>query len=186
MEEYSPKFYYIEGIKNVIADTFLRLGRSEKRPVSVGKNSTPIDIYRDTNNRYAVKDNSNQENLNPNTQNAFYSMQEDPELVECFVNLPEEDCYLNLPNVLEDKYPLDMDLIKEKQYADEALIRRKDTYPKQYITKQIGMVRNIICHVKEGENPEEQRKIALSKDMIESTIRWIHKVMGHPGVKNYD
>ena len=67
LEEYSPKFYYIEGIKNVIADTFSRLGRSEKSPVSVGKNSTPIDIYRDTNKPYTVKDNSNQENLNPNT-----------------------------------------------------------------------------------------------------------------------
>ena len=49
-----------------------------------------------------------------------------------------------------------MELIKEKQYADETLIRRKDKYPKQYITKQIGTVRYIICHVKEGENPNEQ------------------------------
>ena len=45
------------------------------------------------------------------------------------MNLPEEDCYLNLPNVVEDEHPLDMELIKEKQYADETLIRRKDKYP---------------------------------------------------------
>ena len=74
-------------------------------------------------------------------------MLENPELVECFVNLPEEDCYLNLPNVVEDKHPLDMDLIKEKQYADEVLMKRKDKYPNCYITKQIGTVRDIICHV---------------------------------------
>ena len=122
----------------------------------MGKNSTPIDIYRDTNKLYAVKDNSNQENLNPNTQNAFYSMLEDPELVGCFVNLPEENCYLHLPNVAEDKHPLDMNLIKEKQYADEVLMKRKDKYPNCYITKQIGTVRDIICHVEEGENPETQ------------------------------
>ena len=83
-------------------------------------------------------------------------MLRDPKRVECFMNLPEEDCYLNLPNILEDKHPLDMDLIKENQYADEALIRRKDKHPKQYITKQIGTVCNVICHVKEGENPTEQ------------------------------
>ena len=83
----------------------------------MGKNSTPIDIYRDTNKLYTVKDNSNQENLNPNIQDAFYSMLEDPKLVECFVNLPEEDCYLDLPNIAEDEHPLDMGLIKEKQYA---------------------------------------------------------------------
>ena len=105
LEEYSPKFYYIEGIKNVIADTFSRLGRSEESTASVGKNSIPIDIYRDTNKLSTV---------NNNTQNAFYSMLEDPELVECFANLPEEDCYLNLPNVVEDEHPLDMELIKEK------------------------------------------------------------------------
>jgi hypothetical protein len=147
LEEYSPKFYYIEGIKNVIADTFSRLGRSEESTASVGKNSIPIDIYRDTNKLSTV---------NTNTKDTFYSMLEDPELVECFANLPEEDCFLNLPNVVEDEHPLDMELIKEKQYADETLIKRKDKYPKQYITKQIGTVRDIICHVKEGENPNEQ------------------------------
>ena len=147
LEEYGPQFYYIEGIKNVIADTFSRLGRSEESTASVGKNSIPIDIYRDTNKLSTV---------NTNTKDTFYSMLEDPELVECFANLPEEDCYLNLPNVVEDEHPLDMELIKEKQYADETLIIRKDKYPKQYITKQIGTVHDIICHVKEGENPNEQ------------------------------
>ena len=140
----------------------------------MGKKSIPIDVYKDTNKLNNTP--NQQENLNSKTQDAFYSMMEDPELVECFMNLPEEDCYLNLPNVVEDEHPLDLDLIKEKQYADEALIKRKDKYPTQYITKQLGTVRDIICHVKEGENPKEQWRIALSKYMIEPTIKWFHKV----------
>ena len=89
----------------------------------MGKKSIPIDVYKDTNKLNNTP--NQQENLNSKTQDAFYSMMEDPELVECFMNLPEEDCYLNLPNVLEDEHPLDLNLIKEKQYADEALIKRK-------------------------------------------------------------
>ena len=59
LEEYGPKFYYIEGIKNVIADTFSRLGCSDESQVSVGKNSTPIDIYRDTNKLSTVNNTPN-------------------------------------------------------------------------------------------------------------------------------
>ena len=44
-------------------------------------------------------------------------------------------------------------------------------------------MRYYICHVKEGENPNEQWRIALSKDMIEPTISWFHKVTGHPDSK---
>ena len=72
LEEYSPKLYHIEGIKNVIADNLSRLGRSDESQVSVGKNSIPIDVYKDTNKLNNTP--NQQENLNPKTQDAFYSM----------------------------------------------------------------------------------------------------------------
>ena len=42
-------------------------------------------------------------------------------------------------------------------------------------------VQDIICYVKDHNNPYEIWKIALADQMVQPTIKWFHEVMGHPG-----
>ena len=44
-------------------------------------------------------------------------------------------------------------------------------------------VENIICYVKQGQDPNSQWKIALPASMLDETVIWFHTVMGHPGEK---
>ena len=178
LEEYSPTLHYIEGPKNVIADTFSRLHRQDETPVLEGKN---VHIAPNVTRRPSLKRKiSNDTNT---MQDAYYSILEDKELVECFLALPNEECYLNLPFEEVTENPLNLENMREKQYADTELLSRKEKYPDRYITKQIGHVRDLICYVKPGEDRARQWKIALPKSMIKKTIKWFHLVTCHPGVK---
>ncbi len=103
-------------------------------------------------------------------------------MLECFTCLPSEECYLNLPDDLVTDNPLDMENIKEKQDADNALQQHADKYSDRFLRRQIGTVDNILCYVKPGDPPNNW-KIALPKELLQPTIQWFHQVTGHPGSK---
>ena len=63
MDEYSPTLHYIEGSRNVIADTFSRLSRQEDTSGLVGKEAIVSD-------------------------SAYYSFLDDKSVCDCFLNLP--------------------------------------------------------------------------------------------------
>ena len=80
------------------------------------------------------------------TSNGFYSMEEDPEMIQCFASLakPEtdffkfikqHDCFLNLPDVEMDENPLNIENIKEQQENDPELQRMLEKYPNSYFSK---------------------------------------------------
>ncbi len=50
-----------------------------------------------------------------------FSVTDDKELMECMAYLPPEECYLNLPADSTVDKPLDMEMIKEQQDADNDL-----------------------------------------------------------------
>ena len=74
------------------------------------------------------------------------------EFIDCLSCLAGEDCYLNIPSNMEDKYPLDMDVIKEQQLLDKALQPSMLKYADCYTMKCIGAVNDIVCYVKPGDN----------------------------------
>ncbi len=49
-------------------------------------------------------------------------------MLDCFECLPDEECYLNLPDNMIDKNPLDMENIKAQQDADHALLQHATKY----------------------------------------------------------
>ena len=63
--------------------------------------------------------------------NAQFSLLENPELVNCFMNLPEEDSYLHLPSVNRDKNPLNMEYVNGEQINDDELAKWQERYPER-------------------------------------------------------
>ncbi len=111
-----------------------------------------------------------------------FSFTDNREMTKCFVHLPEEECYLNLPPDSAIDNPLDMETIKEQQDTDDELQHQATKYADRYIRKTVSAVDNVLCYVK-PKDPPANWKIALPKSMLQPTIRWFHKITGHPGSK---
>ena len=98
MEEYGPKFEYIKGRLNVIANTFSRMGIKEDTEPLVGKNNAP---------KSDIKDELSDDHF-------LTTLYDDQEFIDCFSNsidykknmfefIKEHDCYLSLPNIEMEK-----------------------------------------------------------------------------------
>ena len=156
LEEYSPKMVYIKGEENVLADAYSRVPRLDDISRLEGKNPTePVSSKNDTSSHV----------------DTFYSILDDLELL---------DCFLNLPDLEETEHnPLNYTWIQQEQQNDASLLALQERYPQRYITQAIGY-QNIICHVKPGD-PQTSWKIALPTTVITPVLRWYHQVLGHPG-----
>ena len=62
-------------------------------------------------------------------------------------------------------------------------MRLKEKFPERYFTKERGKVNDLICWVKEHDDPLQKWKIALPTSMVNPTMKWFHMVTGHPGQK---
>ena len=159
-DEYGPELHYVEGSANVVADTFSRLSRSD----------TPTSSTVGKKHRLAAGNNTSEFDDDTPLDN-FFSLTEDSEMLECITCLPSEECYLNLPDDLVTDNPLDMENIKEKQEADNALQQHAEKYSDRFLRRRIGKVDNILCYVKPGDPPNNW-KIALPKELLQPTIQW--------------
>jgi len=80
-----------------------------------------------------------------------------------------------------EQNPLSYEYIREKQQADEQLQALQQKYPEKYINMNLDDdVDDIICYVKQGQDPNTQWKIVLPASMLDETVKWFHTVMGHP------
>jgi hypothetical protein len=198
----------VEGPRNVIADTFSRLLRSDVSSPLVGTKAAYVDSNSESGNR---------------TESSHSLLMDDRDITVCLMNLPcflsrkkkegrptkhrkcsktisedqnkpkssshtydstVEQCYLNLPKDKVEDIPLDLDNIKETQDHDEKLMQSAVKYPEWYTCKSINNVDNILCYTKPGDNPANW-KIALPEDFIRPTIKWYHQITGHPGNKRF-
>ncbi len=73
VDEYGPKPHYIEGPRNVIADTFSRLSRNDESSPLVGKKAATVI--------------SNYES-DINNESLYSSIIDDKEILDCLLSLP--------------------------------------------------------------------------------------------------
>jgi hypothetical protein len=170
VNEYGPELHKVEGSANVVADTFSRLSRKDT-PASpaVGK-------------KQPAEHSINEDDADETPPDNYFPWVDDREMFECFKCLPDEECYLNLPDDMVDTNPLDMENIKEPQDADDALLQHAAKYVDQYMRNCTGTIDDILCYIKPGDPPNNW-KIALPKSLLQPTIKWFHQVTGHPGSK---
>ena len=81
----------------------------------------------------------------------FYSFFDDADIADCMLNLPDEECYLNLRNDTAAESPLDMQTSSEKQLDDEKLIARVHKHNELYFKKKLDG-HTIACYSKDIEN----------------------------------
>ena len=103
---------------------------------------------------------------------SYTSIFDDPELLDCFLNLPQE------ADGLES--PLRWEYVAEMQAADEQLQELTQRSPEQYHIRPI-QGHNIVCYTKIGDDNNTQWKIALPRNMIPQTLTFYHSILGHPG-----
>ena len=103
VEEYNPTLHYITGPKNTIADTFSQLHHRDYDVTQngKGKHAVPLVVPLST-------------SLHSKSEDAYHSLLDNPELVECFLTLSNDECYLNLPNIITADSPLNFKTIKDK------------------------------------------------------------------------
>ena len=64
-----------------------------------------------------------------------FSVTDDKKMMECMAYLLTEECYLNLPSGSTVDNPLDMEMIKEQQDADNDLQRQAIKYADRYVVQ---------------------------------------------------
>ncbi len=107
---------------------------------------------------------------------------DDLDIADCFLTLPEEECYLNLPDDSAVDSPLDMQTTITKQKEDPELIARVKKHENLYFKRKLDD-HEIICYSKDKGQRQTNWRIALPRSMIKSTVQWYHTVTGHPGSK---
>ena len=160
LEEFQPIFHYIKGDKNNLADALSRL------PILQGQENeaipqNPTDIYK---RYYPLK--SDQTDLN----NYFSMAMDDPNLIDCFVNLPLPDgaCFV-----------LNYNSISDAQSRDAELQNLAARFPTKYVRQLLAPNTLVFCYI---ANPNEPWKVYLPNELLERAIRWYHAALSHAGM----
>ena len=81
------------------------------------------------------------------TLEEHYSLLEDQELLDCFLNLPE----LETP----EENPLNYSHIRDRQQTCERLAKAREKRPEQYFEKELEDGIKVICYAKTPSDKEE-------------------------------
>lgn len=142
LEDFGATYLYLPGKDNVLADAFSRLPRMDSLvPRIEGKSAA---------------------------EESFFA---DPELLDCFLNLPEDETLRN---------PIDLEWIQTHQANDNNLILCSLQQPQEFPIKTINN-RPMICKKLYVNDEPQDWKICIPDALLTDMIRWYHLVLGHAG-----
>ena len=150
LEDYGPKFFYLPGPKNVVADSLSRV--PSKR------------LVRESDNKTTISD-----------KDIYCMWSEDPKLAECLIHDPEtRDCYLESPVFDEQgRLPFQFSVLEEYQQRSEELQNMPLVFPERFSRQRFGGS-ELICFHQNGED-----KIVLTHEMLPRVVKYYHEAMAH-------
>jgi transposase InsO family protein len=186
LEEFNPIFHYIKGEDYNIADALSRIPRDDNETEGKQQAKTPGEAYESAvGNAHndALKTTNGQAKTTgvktrkqSTTNHTFSILADDVHMANCFVNFPE-----NFPPVSADKpYPLSFLHLAEKQAQDQELTRLANTDPRYHrmaIDEATDRHKLIVYTPAEGS----PWKICIPTSMLETVVKWYHRVLVHPG-----
>ena len=170
LEEFAPQFHYIKGDHNTLADALSRLPRKEEESFEdFGIQSSP-SLNSEKMNDFGMPSLSLG---TPNdTATSAFSMLEDPELVDCFLNFPEVD--------QANAFTLDFHRIAAEQQMDVDIQQKRQNDPQHYVDRAFTAGGpQVICY---QENPGSLIKIMIPISMLHEIVNFYHMSLVHPGM----
>jgi RNase H-like domain found in reverse transcriptase/Integrase zinc binding domain/Reverse transcriptase (RNA-dependent DNA polymerase) len=144
IEEFGPKFHYVKGQDNVLADAFSRLPSKHSEVLQQQLNLP-----------------------NPDSE-SFFSILDDEELLECFLNHPDPTQVRN---------PLDYAEVMRQQTLDLDLQEQFVLYPQRFQKENLAGY-DLLCYVPTNKH---SWRIAIPTTILQETVRWYHQFLNHVG-----
>ena len=184
MDKFDLTLKYIKGKNNVLADCFSRLPlmsppTDEKGNLTVTQKRNRSGTIIDFNNLNATRNDDmilEEETFFNNISDIeqHSNIEDDNELIDCFLNLPTLD---GSPN------PISLQNIWNHQHQDNGLMKLVQAAPSKFPVKIIS---NVPLITVPGKHPDDW-KILIPPTLINDTLRWYHETLGHCGSqKLYD
>jgi hypothetical protein len=149
LEDFSPKYDHIPGENNFLANAFSWLPCCED-----------LD--------YASEE--EKERLTNIKLDSFHtSTFDDHEL---------SDCFLNLPDLNYEPFPLYFQHIAQGQQADQQLLQQRMLHPLQYPSQFFQGLETISYR----PAPTTAWRFCIPNNQLLALVRWYHQVLGHPGI----
>jgi len=155
-EEFAPKFHYIPGAKNVLADFLSR------QPFTEGKEVPGLD--------------------SPNTKSAdpvdaFFS--------QCSASAwnPDvsfADCFFNFPNPLPVVNPVSYAQLQQAQQQQPGLAQLPQQDAARYTFQPFGLSQ-LVCYRK---GLQHNWRIVVPNALLSGLVSWYHHVLSHTGIEN--
>jgi hypothetical protein len=180
VEEYGPRFEYVKGSNNNLADFVSRLpiAKGRSTPGPYGTAHVHANINDDKNESMFVEDGKGIRRSNLLSDNFYSTALEDNMLCDCYSTEVKLESYLN--NELEDGMnPINYEHLENEQRGQPALWQLPELDPRRYSRQRFGPS-ELVCYRPAGAH---NFQIMLADAILNRTIKWYHLTLQHVGME---
>ena len=180
VEEYGPKFEYIKGESNNIADFLSRLPIAEGKsaPGPYGPAHGHANHNADETESMFVFDDKCVRHSNLLTHDFYSTALDDEVLCDCYSTDVKMEAYLNI-DIEDGMNPINYEHLEEAQRGQPALWQLPELDPTRYSRQRFGPV-VLVCYRPAGAH---NFQIMLADAILDRTIKWYHLTLQHIGME---